>query len=112
MPFFMKKPVAVEARQFTDEESGWAIVDWIKESVGENEPHGFVTNSYPGPTAHIVVPTAHGAVPAKLTDWVIKGPQDFYPITDEILRETYDPAEMGYAPENLGPLPVSGGLGS
>lgn len=110
MPFYRKKPVAVEARQFTDEKSGWAIVEWIKESVGENEPHGFV-----GPMSDalsLVVPTAHGPVPAKLTDWVMKGPQDFYPITDEILRETYEPAEMGYAPENLGPLPVSGGLGS
>lgn len=85
MAQFRKKPVVIEAMQFTKE---------TKDQV-----FNFVTcNHYPvwvGPeTPGLVIQTLEGNMIAHVGDWVIKGVAgEFYPCKDEIFRSTYELVE-------------------
>jgi hypothetical protein len=80
MPRFRKKPVEIEAIQFTgrnDEE--------VLAFVGEN---AFDPNS-DRPT--IVIRTLEGDMTAEVGDWVIRGVQgEFYPCKPDIFAATYE----------------------
>lgn len=78
---FQKKPVIIEAEQFTDEDKDRAL--------------NFVTcNCTPSrdkdnkPTLEIQ--TLEGVITATLGDWIIKGVQgEFYPCKPDIFERTY-----------------------
>lgn len=86
---YRKKPVVVEARQFTvpldgDETSNKALAAWC----------GGVLVSMVDGTKCIAVSTLEGVMRATYGDYIIKGVQgEFYPCKPSIFEETYEPAE-------------------
>ena len=79
---YSKKPVEIEAMQFTDETKNrvfhWITcthsADWV-----DNEPV-------------IKIQTLEGVMTARLGDWIIKGVQgEFYPCKPDIFEATYEP---------------------
>lgn len=96
MGFYRKKPVVVEAIQFTE------AVAW--ESFLQKKPvfpnsRLFASGSYhPGDnlilSAHVPIKTVEGTMKAELNDWIIKGIKgEFYPCKPDIFEATYEPAE-------------------
>lgn len=80
---FRKKPVEIEARQFT-EESALDVLAWIR-SDGRRK-----ANLLGSPPALGIV-TLEGEMRADLGDWIIRGVQgEFYPCKPDIFEETYD----------------------
>ena len=82
---YRKKPVVIEAEQFTNENKDRAF--------------NFITcSAYPSwddknnPT--IKIETLEGEMTATLGDWIIKGVKgEFYPIKNDIFEQTYEPVE-------------------
>ena len=82
MPKFRKKPVVIEAEQFTEENKDRAF--------------RFITctacptfNSVMVP--EIIIQTLEGEMTASLGDWIIKGIQgEFYPCKPDIFEATYE----------------------
>ena len=90
MPKFRKKPVVIEAMQFTDEVTGRDIAGWC----------GGRLNVSVSPRDHsdvwvdITIPTLEGAMTATRGDWIIRGVAgEFYPCKPDIFEQTYEPAE-------------------
>ena len=82
MPQFRKRPVVIEAMQFTEETK-----DQVFNFVTCNRCP--VWNGY-GDLA-LKIQTPEGTMIAQLGDWVIKGVTgEFYPCRDDIFRATYD----------------------
>ena len=83
MPFFTKKPVKIEARQYTDRNSGEAIRSWA--SDGERDVR--VEDSA------LFIQTLEGEMRADIGDWIIKGVDgEIYPCKPDIFDRTYEPA--------------------
>jgi len=81
MPMFMKKPIPVEARQFTIETSE-EVAKWAG-SVVSKRPDGT-------PNAMLIY-TIEGVMTAQINDWIIKGVRgEFYPCAENIFYETYE----------------------
>lgn len=82
MPMFRKKPVVIEARQYTGLSGNWhEIATWANATVVDNA---------------MTIYTLEGEMVAEEGDWVIRGVAgEFYPIKDEIFRLTYEPQEEG-----------------
>jgi len=82
MDKYRKKPVVIEAVQFTNETKDMVFC-FVK-------PHCFASrddNNQPT----LVVETLEGEMTASLGDWIIKGVQgEFYPIKDDIFKMTYE----------------------
>jgi hypothetical protein len=79
MPMFMKKPVAIEARQYTAESAN-DIAKWCS---------GYIDTS-----SCLVIPTLEGPMRALQNDWIIKGVRgEFYPCRESIFNETYERVE-------------------
>jgi len=81
MPKFRKKPVIIEAVQYTPENDDEMIqhldgcTGWHMSSDG------------------LVIPTLEGYHLARRGDWIIKGVQgEFYPCKPDIFEATYEPA--------------------
>lgn len=89
MPQFRKKPVEIEARQFTkNDEPDFAQVNELIEWVNEDRTEGA---AYFDGTA-IYIPTLDGVHRATLNDWIIKGVKgEFYPCKPDIFDISYDP---------------------
>lgn len=83
MPLYRKKPVVVEAVQFTG-----SNVAEIAELLGW---------SYSGDCDYsdsVVIETLEGDMTANVGDWVIKGvAEEGYPCRDDIFRQTYEALE-------------------
>lgn len=85
---FKKKPVVIEAFQFT-RQSFWPIVQWIDNNNG----HMIEWNYDPSidDDTFIVIKTLEGDMKVSLGDWVIQGIKgEFYPCKDDIFRMTYE----------------------
>ncbi len=79
---YRKKPVVIDA------------VLWDGENV--NEILDFVSSdkAYAGYLHTFVIKTLEGDMTASRGDWIIKGVKgEFYPIKDDIFRETYEAVE-------------------
>lgn len=79
---FRKKPVVIEAMQFT-EESRNQVFNWIS------------CNRYPGKAVNgestLIIQTEEGNMEARVNDWVIKGVKgEFYPCKPDIFEATYE----------------------
>jgi hypothetical protein len=80
---YRKKPVVIEAVQFTGD-NALAIVKWMGAR--------YVSTGVDGD--RLIIPTLEGDMTASLGDWVIKGVQgEFYPCKPSIFEATYEPVE-------------------
>ena len=76
---FIKKPIAIEARQFNIDNIH-EISDWCS---------GFLEDKLT-----LVIPTLEGKMTARVGDWIIKGVRgEFYPCREDIFNETYEEIE-------------------
>ena len=88
MPKFRKKPVVIEAMQFTDKTIS-EIMFWIGQHhpKGEQKKLAFINNN-----GDLIVRTLEGDMKANKNDWIIKGVQnEFYPCKADIFAATYEP---------------------
>lgn len=101
---FRKKPVVIEARQFT-EDAGWMdIYRWIeRNTLGSFEPTAVLEGRVPCPasgvsidpdTGELLIATLEGVMRVSVGDWVIQGVAgEFYPCKPEIFAATYEDPE-------------------
>ena len=82
---YRKKPVVIEAVQFTEETK-----DMVFNDVS---PHCFASADAEGnPT--LVIGTLEGEMIASLGDWIIKGVKgEFYPCKPDVFEMTYEAAD-------------------
>jgi hypothetical protein len=90
MAKFRKKPVVIEAVQFTPN-TGNDLAQWcggrIASSAKPSDPSDVLYA--------LLIPTLEGTMEASLGDWVIKGVQgEFYPCKPDIFEATYEPADL------------------
>lgn len=87
MPKFRKKPVVIDAVQWTGEN-----VDEVNDFIGlANNPqtarHGFADGS-------VFIKTLEGVMEASRMDWIIRGvSNEIYPCKPDIFEKTYEPAD-------------------
>lgn len=83
MPFFQKKPIAVEAFKLTPD-SMKHVLSWCGGEPHSSEPKRGITG--------ISINTLEGTMVAVWGDWIIKGIKgEFYPCKLEIFEATYEP---------------------
>lgn len=86
MPKFRKKPVEIEAMQFTDESKD-AVFAWARRSGACGLTPSFNIRNEPC----LLIPTLEGEMRADLGDWVIRGVAgEFYPCKPDIFEATYE----------------------
>ena len=90
MAKYRKKPVEVEAMQFTDENKN-RVYGWASEIQMNIFP------SYEGGKPCLKVPTLEGEMICSLGDYLIKEPfptdwRKIYPCKPDIFEKTYEPA--------------------
>lgn len=85
---FRKKPVVIEAIQFTDPGAYPQIVKFTDKKCGPLQ-----TNDPYEPTEfRIPIETLEGTHMAMIGDWIIKGVKgEFYPCKPDIFEMTYEP---------------------
>ena len=83
---FRKKPVVIEARQYLNDESSYALLHWINEGQhAKGKRFAEWTNGV------LTVPTLEGEHVAGIGDWIIKGVAgEFYPCKPAIFEATYE----------------------
>ena len=82
---FRKKPVTIEAEQFTDENKNRCFNFVRCNCVADRDGNGLPT---------LRIQTLEGEMTASLGDWIIKGVKgEFYPCRPDIFAATYEPAE-------------------
>lgn len=82
---FRKKPVVIEAFQWTGAFGHWE--QWLYEYRG---PSGSIARSHDNGT--LVIPTLEGDMTAMPGDWIIKGVKgEVYPCKPDIFEATYEP---------------------
>ena len=81
MAKFRKKPVVIEAVQFTGNDAEClAFCPIARDPVDDR--------------ANLVIPTLEGDMLVSMGDWIIKGVKgEFYPCKPDIFDATYDPVE-------------------
>src|SRR5438046_844247 len=94
---FRKKPVEIEARQFTTNNDGDnrnmnELVVWINSSPPpDSYPRPVNANSAHHNGTDIFINTLEGEHRATVGDWIIKGVKgEFYPCKPDIFEATYD----------------------
>ena len=93
MPMFRKKPVVIEAVQWSPDADGVQQNAWPANwPVGEWEVSPAVDHP-DDPTLYLIIPTLEGNHGASPGDWIIKGVKgEFYPCKPDIFAATYEPA--------------------
>lgn len=87
MAQFRKKPVVIEAFQFS---YGCDFPLWFSLTVSAGEI--FVYGRAHENGVHATIPTLEGEMTAQDGDWIIKGIKDeIYPCKPDIFAATYDP---------------------
>lgn len=98
MPLFRKKPVVIEAVQWTGD--NWEeLIDFctVADPVG-GAPARYVTgdvenlnNGYEG-RVPVLIETLEGTMRGEIGDWIIRGVNgEFYPCKPDIFEKTYEP---------------------
>jgi hypothetical protein len=99
MKKYRKKPVVIEAMQFTGSpKSAKAIYDWTKESghvAVQEMPEGYSNkNGNPAPRYRVFIKTLEGIMQARPGDFIIRGVSgEFYPCKPNIFKRTYEKVE-------------------
>lgn len=88
MPFFRKKPVVIEAHQFTtNNEVGSPLMDWIVNWINQGSEQ---TKAWHNGT-QIMFKTLEGDIRADVGDWIIRGVKgEFYPCKSDIFDASYE----------------------
>jgi len=82
---YRKKPVVIDAMQFTDNASGMDIALWVTTSDPETEVRWNSDGSC------LLIPTFEGIMRADSGDWIIRGVKgEFYPCKPDIFEATYE----------------------
>lgn len=92
MPKFRKKPVVIEAVQYT-RRFGWP--EWFHDAVTRNEiiTHGTGKFADPQDECFCDIKTLEGVMRASDGDWIIRGVKgEIYPCKPDIFEQTYEPA--------------------
>lgn len=92
MPYFVKKPVVIEARQWVDVNNPHEILEWINYEIYDQHKetpclcrYAFYLDD------KIVIPTLEGDMEASVGDWIIQGVMgEFYPCKHDIFQATYN----------------------
>lgn len=85
---YRKKPVVIEAMQFTDKEKD-AVYHWASGQQMNVYP-AFDDNRKPV----LRIPTLEGEMTASIGDFIIRGVNgEFYPCKPDVFEKTYEPAE-------------------
>lgn len=83
MPFFRKKPVEVQAWQWSGEPGD--LFDMLVKYAGVR-PAGKL-----GSGMRLIIPTLEGDVTATVGDWIVMGIKgEFYPVKPDIFSATYE----------------------
>ena len=89
---FRKKPVEVEAWEFT-REALKSTDSWVR--LYGNELH--LISQYAGEVLYIEIDTLEGTMRANLGDYIIKGIQgEFYPCKPDIFKATYEEIKQNF----------------
>ena len=96
MPYFIKKPVQIEAWQFKLEWDTEEVCDdvrwllaWINQDIDDDDPLRAITE-YHRLERVIYIRTLEGIMMAEPGDWIIKGIHgEFYPCKPSIFEESY-----------------------
>lgn len=96
MPRFVKKPVEIEAMQFTGLDSYMEMCEWARPHLENPEGNTFSLKELfrfeGGKNPLMLIRTLEGTMAANLGDWIIRGVKDeFYPCKPDIFDATYDP---------------------
>ena len=100
MKKFVKKPVVIEATQFSKNNEIHDIemdclVDWINTESNKKIARHDGT--------FIFIDTLEGEMRAECGDWIIKGVKgEFYPCKPDVFEKTYDVVEDGVRPQTFG----------
>jgi hypothetical protein len=90
MGMFRKKPVGIEARQFTNFVTGHDIAVWCGGRAGRDGKPSDPDDI----RLFIDIPTLEGTMTASVGDWIIKGVKgEFYPCKPDIFEATYEAVE-------------------
>ena len=86
---FRKRPVIIEAEQFTDETKD-RVLSWAQ-NIQLNVSHGWDEQHRP----IIIIPTLEGEMTCSVGDWIIKEPfatcwRKLYPCKPDIFAKTYE----------------------
>jgi hypothetical protein len=86
---YRKKPVVIEAKEFTLESSQHVAI-WCGGQFNANpKPSDPTDVAY-----EILIPTLEGIMTARIGDWIIKGVKgEFYPCKPDIFEVTYEPCD-------------------
>lgn len=91
MAKFRKKPVAIEAFQWTGSLAQGEDSVWIKEAINQGKVY-----YQGGDSPYLTIETLEGAMRASVGDWVIKGIKgEIYPCKPDIFAATYEPVMAG-----------------
>jgi len=81
---YRKKPVFIEAQQFTDETKD-RVFNWITCNTAADFDDG---------KPILKIQTLEGVMTARIGDWIIKGVNgEFYPCKPDIFEQTYELVE-------------------
>ena len=91
MPKFRKKPVVIEAFQFTEELALRMLIDKHEGPFGLSASGRCHPKNRTLSEAYITIKTLEGSMTANLNDWIIKGVHgELYPCKPDIFTATYD----------------------
>lgn len=94
MPMYRKKPVVIEAIQWTGSNTQ-IIALWADPALTADKdlPEGWRVVVKEGKPARLIIPTLEGDHEARIGDMIIKGVAgEFYPCKPDIFAATYEPA--------------------
>jgi hypothetical protein len=81
---YRKKPVVIEAMQFTNEDKD-RVFHWASEQQMNIQP------SFKNGMPILIIPTLEGEMSASINDFIIKGVNgEFYPCKPDIFEKTYE----------------------
>lgn len=85
---YRKKPVVIDAWQFTFENKDMVFHD-LREMNNSIRPDGTLDSP------KLIIPTLEGEMTASIGDFIIKGVNgEFYPCKPDIFDKTYEPVEQ------------------
>lgn len=98
MPYYRKKPIPVEARQFTGD-NFLELQDWSNDLV--------TLSDYDEDAICVHTHTLEGSVGGETGDYVVKGVrEEFYICLKDIFEETYEPSDKNDVATAIKPTPV------
>lgn len=99
---FVKKPVVIEARQFTTQADLPLLLQWVADNGGTAEVVRATRDpdkEYPGglDCSTLVINTLEGQMLASAGDWIIKGVLgEFYPCKPDVFEAVYSPVPTNH----------------